>query len=91
VEAGFSQSRVNDRTSGVCPDAFASIAPDAAPAESHLRGDVTGIDPRHIVRTDPPDGTPNYEPNYLAGIEFDHPDFIWLFTPAAPNGNRLRP
>jgi hypothetical protein len=54
-------------------------------------GDVTGIDPRHIVRTDPPDGTLNYEPNYLAGIEFDHPDFIWLFTPAAPNGNRLRP
>jgi len=54
-------------------------------------GDVTGIDPRHIIRTDPPDGTLNYEPNYLAGIEFDHPDFIWLFTPAAPNGNRLRP
>ena len=54
-------------------------------------GDVTGIDPRHIVRTDPPDGTLNYEPNYLAGIEFEHPDFIWLFTPAAPSGSRLRP
>jgi hypothetical protein len=54
-------------------------------------GDVTGIDLRHVIRTDPPDGTTNYEPNYFAGIEFDHPDFIWLFTPAAPNGNRLRP
>jgi hypothetical protein len=54
-------------------------------------GDVTGIDPRHIVRSDPADGTLNYEPNYLAGIEFDHPDFIWLFTPAAANGSRLRP
>ncbi|HWW45006.1 MAG TPA: hypothetical protein VN180_08025, partial [Acidimicrobiia bacterium] len=54
-------------------------------------GDVTGIDPRHIVRTDPADGTANYEPNYLAAIEFDHPDFPWLFTPAAANGSRLRP
>jgi hypothetical protein len=54
-------------------------------------GDVTGIDLRHIVRTDPADGTLNYEPNYLAGIEFDHPDFLWLFTPAAANGTRLRP
>ena len=51
-------------------------------------GDILGIDPRHVVRTEPPDGTVNYEPNYLAGIEFDAPDFPWLFTPAAPNGVR---
>src|SRR5207244_8358221 len=30
-------------------------------------------------------------PNYFAGIAFDHPEFPWLFTPAAPNGDRLRP
>lgn len=54
-------------------------------------GDVQGIDPRHVVRTEPKESTPNFEPNYLAGIEFDTPDFPWLFTPAAPAGNRLRP
>jgi hypothetical protein len=54
-------------------------------------GDVIGIDPRHVVRTEPRDSTTNFEPNYLAGIEFDTPDFPWLFTPAGPAGDRLRP
>jgi len=54
-------------------------------------GDVQGFDPRHVVRTEPKASTPNFEPNYLAGIEFDTPDFPWLFTPAAPAGDRLRP
>jgi hypothetical protein len=54
-------------------------------------GDVIGFDARHIIRTDPKDATPNYEPNYLACIEFDMPDLPWLFTPAGPAGDRLRP
>ena len=54
-------------------------------------GDVVGIDPRHVIGTEPRAGTTNFEPNYLAGIEFDHPDFPWLFTPAAAAGDRLRP
>jgi len=54
-------------------------------------GDVIGVDPRHIVRTEPRNFTVNYEPNYLCGIEFDAPDFPWLFTPASANQDRLRP
>jgi hypothetical protein len=54
-------------------------------------GDVIGVDPRHVIRTEPRDKTMNFEPNYLAGIEFDYPDFPWLFTPAQPDGDRLRP
>ena len=55
-------------------------------------GDVTGIDPRAVIRIDPPPGTADFEPNYLAAIEFDTPDFPWLFTPAAAGSNgRLRP
>jgi hypothetical protein len=69
--------------------------PEASPPKMtvHLYGpgDVIGIDPRHVIRTEPRDGTMNFEPNYLAGIEFDYPDFPWLFTPAAPNGDKLRP
>jgi hypothetical protein len=55
-------------------------------------GDVVGVDPRLIVRTEPRPFTTNYEPNYLPAIEFDRPDFPWLFTPAAPGGtDHLRP
>ena len=55
-------------------------------------GDVIGIDPRLIVRTDPKPQVTNFEPNYLAIIDFDPPDFPWLLTPAkADAGNRLRP
>jgi len=61
-------------------------------------GDVTGVDHRMIIRTEPrhsflrhPVLPVNFEPNYLCGIEFDSPDFPWLFTPAAPNGDQLHP
>ncbi|HEY7402702.1 MAG TPA: hypothetical protein VIB39_04225 [Candidatus Angelobacter sp.] len=54
-------------------------------------GDIIGLDPRHIIRTEPRNFTVNFEPNYLCGIEFDSPDLPWLFTPAAHNGDRLRP
>ena len=55
-------------------------------------GDVVGIDPRAVLRTDPLRNTGDFEPNYLACIEFDIPDFPWLFTPAAAGTNgRLRP
>ncbi len=72
----------------------ADVAVNPAPAVSvhlHGPGDVVGIDPRHVIRTEPRDLTVNFEPNYLAGIEFDQPDFPWLFTPARPAGERLRP
>lgn len=54
-------------------------------------GDVVGVDSKAIVRTEPRDWVTNFEPNYLAFIEFYDEDFPWRYTPAAPNGNRLRP
>jgi hypothetical protein len=55
-------------------------------------GDVVGIDPRLIIRTDPRPGSANVEPNYLPLIEFDPPDFPWMFTPAVSGpSDRLRP
>src|SRR5215469_1546272 len=63
----------------------------AVPVELFGPGDVVGIDPRMVTRTEPRQFTVNFEPNYLCGIDFDSPDFPWLFTPAAPNGDRLHP
>jgi hypothetical protein len=54
-------------------------------------GDVLGFDVRQIVRRYPTPGTPNAEDTFFAHIEFDRPDFLWLFTPFAPVGDRLPP
>jgi hypothetical protein len=54
-------------------------------------GDVIGIDPAQIVRAYPRDLTSDAETTHFPLIEFDRPDFPWLFTPASAGGNRLRP
>ena len=55
-------------------------------------GDVAGIDTLQIVRMDPAPWTTDFEPNYFPCVEFDRPDFPWLFTPAAADSRgRLRP
>src|SRR5687768_14961464 len=75
----------------------ATLAINSAPGDPitvRLRGpaDVVGIDPNEIVRVDPKPNTTDFEPNYFAGIEFDRPDFPWLFTPAKAGANaKLRP
>ena len=55
-------------------------------------GDVTGIDQQQIIRTEPRPQSTDFEPNYFPAIEFDRPDFPWLFTPAkADPSGKLRP
>ncbi|MGH8264569.1 MAG: hypothetical protein ACRET4_13905, partial [Steroidobacteraceae bacterium] len=58
----------------------------------HGPGDITGIDPQQVVRTEPRHLATDFEPNYFPAIEFDRPDFPWLFTPAkADAAGKLRP
>jgi hypothetical protein len=66
--------------------------PDSVSVQLRLYGpgDVIGIDPRQIIRMDPPPLTAEFEPNYLAAIEFDLPDYPWLFSPE-PSSDTLRP
>ncbi|MBZ5506657.1 MAG: hypothetical protein LAO78_14455 [Acidobacteriia bacterium] len=54
----------------------------ALPVQIYGPGDITGIDAQEIIRTEPPHLMANFEPNYFPFIEFDHPDFPWMFTPA---------
>ena len=56
-------------------------------------GDVIGVDRRAIIRTEPRDWVTNFEPNYLAAIEFYDEDFPWRYTPSPPDaaGARLSP
>ncbi len=69
---------------------------DRAPIDVNVQlygpGDVTGLDTREIIRTEPHAHMTDFEPNYFPAIEFDRPDFPWLFSPATPDGaRRLRP
>ena len=74
--------RVNDRADTSLQVQVELYGPD----------DITGIDARQVVRTEPVHYTANVEPNYFPAVEFDSPDFPWLFTPAASNNQgRLRP
>lgn len=54
-------------------------------------GDVIGVDAAQISRIEPANWVTNFEPNYLAAIEFYDEDFPWRYTPAAPNDRKLLP
>jgi len=54
-------------------------------------GDIVGINRDMIVRTDPLNWITDVEPNYLSFVEFYDEDFPWRYTPAAPQGEKLRP
>ncbi|MFF4445659.1 hypothetical protein [Streptomyces sp. NPDC001502] len=55
-------------------------------------GDVVGLDPRAISRTEPQPSVTNAEPNFLAHIEFYEEDLLWRYSPAAPDAaGRLLP
>jgi len=53
-------------------------------------GDIVGIDPRAVVRTEPRNWITNFEANYLPAIDFYDEDFPWRYTPAAAGGSGLR-
>jgi len=61
------------------------------PVELYSPGDVVGIDRAEISRLEPAHWVTNFEPNYLAAIEFYDEAFPWRYTPAPPDGHRLLP
>ena len=54
-------------------------------------GDVTGIDGAQVIRRVPQPGTVNAEESFIAQIEFDRPEMPWLFSPFAPDGDKVLP
>jgi hypothetical protein len=100
VRRGFAASIAQPDTFGSAQPALATarvgVSVSGVPQPAHdavVRGpgDVVGLVRSQIVRTDPIDGAVGVEPNYFAHVEFDRPELPWLFTPAAPVGERLRP
>lgn len=54
-------------------------------------GDITGIERRAIVKTEPRHNIKDFESNFLPYIDFYAEDFLWRYTPLQANNNRLRP
>ena len=52
-------------------------------------GDVTGLQARQVIRTEPRAGVTDFEPNYLAAVDFYDEDFPWRYTPIVA-GRRQR-
>ena len=54
-------------------------------------GDIAGLDPRAVINTEPNNLITNFEPNYLAYIDFYDEDLPWRYSPVTPSGHRLVP
>ncbi|HEY4108099.1 hypothetical protein [Puia sp.] len=54
-------------------------------------GDIIGIDPREVIKTEPHNWITNFESNYLAHIDFYDEDFPWRYTPVQAASQRLNP
>jgi hypothetical protein len=55
-------------------------------------GDITGIDNKAVIKTEPRNWITNFEPNYLPCIDFYDEDFPWRYSPDKPNSEgRLLP
>ena len=46
-------------------------------------GDIIGMSPQQIVRTEPRAGIADFEPNYLAAVDLYDEDFLWRYSPFA--------
>lgn len=67
---------------------------DAVHVDARLYGPdhVVGIGDHQVVRTDPAPGAVDFEPGFLASIEFFDATLPWLFTPVGGSGtSQLRP
>lgn len=73
------------------PDGGTHTETISRPVALYGPGDIVGLESRAIIRTEPRNWITNFEPNYLPCIEFYDEDLPWRYTPAAPNGHRLRP
>jgi len=85
--------QVDLQLTGTKADSGTLNEPISRPVSLYGPGDIVGIESRAVVRTEPRNWITNFEPNYLACIEFYDEDFPWRYTPAAANSaqHRLRP
>jgi hypothetical protein len=69
-----------------------AVATSSLAGQAFGPGDVLGIDARIVMRTDPGPYAQGVPVQTLVSVEFSRPDFPWMFSPLAPDGqHRLQP
>src|SRR5262249_37389545 len=69
-----------------------TVAAPPITAQTLGPGDVLGIDPRIVIRTDPGRDAQGAPARTLVAVEFSRPDFPWMFSPQVPDAQqRLQP
>lgn len=53
--------------------------------------DIIGMNADMVIRTEPRHNITDFEPNFLAFVEFYEEDFPWRYTPRLPDGTKLPP
>lgn len=91
IAAPATGSRAVIEVSLAVNDGAADGAP--IPKQFHLTGpgDIIGINRDLVVRTEPRAWVTDFEPNYMAFIDFYDEDFVWRHTPMPPEDKRLAP
>ena len=84
-------ARIAEPIVGLAEEPALSDKPVFKRAELLGPGDITGIKPSAVVKTEPLASVGSFEPNYLPYIEFYEEDFPWRYTPAAAQAEKLRP
>ncbi len=85
----FDWSLPSRSTAGLSVPVEAANGPVSADVTVTVRGpgDVVGIDAGQVIRCYPRAGAADALVEELAHVEFDRPDFPWLFTPAGPTAD----
>jgi hypothetical protein len=85
--AGASANSVRATLTGTLTVAAGSREVNTPPITMKLLGpaDITGIESRQVIRTEPRAGTSDFENNYLVAIDFYDEDFPWRYTPFPPD------
>ncbi|MEP6689805.1 MAG: hypothetical protein ABJD07_01545 [Gemmatimonadaceae bacterium] len=53
-------------------------------------GDIAGVHPHQVIRTEPRSLVTDFEPNYLAAVDFYDEDFPWRYSPLVVDGKQHR-
>jgi hypothetical protein len=91
--AGASRGKLEVSITVGSDAAGAVSAPVLKPIQLVGPGDITGINPHQIIRTEPRAGVSDFEPNYLVAVDLYDEDFLWRYSPFAIDGvnHRLPP
>lgn len=83
--AGASRGRLEVSITVGSDDPGAVAPPVVKPIKLVGPGDITGMNLKQVIRTEPRAGVTDFEPNYLAAIDFYDEDFVWRYSPFPVN------